>query len=189
MIQVGSFLNFDTICLTETLLKITLYFISGFHCTQKSEFLLLLIPSFVNYISSTNRMSRRICSHSWKHAQNCTWTVWPSSKRFYTLWRWYTQKASPHKIIHTCVTAVQSTWKLCILLQVHFTALQPEIHLFSKPWSVYLVFTCGKNHSHSQTCVHFEMCKIWSSASVLMKTHVSWDMMFCHLKNNYWHFR
>jgi len=83
VIQVGSFLNFDTTCLTETLLKITLYYVM-----QLSLHPTVRIPTAVNTI---------MCKLHLIHEQNVEKNLQPQletfiklymdgvGKRFYTL--------------------------------------------------------------------------------------------------------
>jgi hypothetical protein len=68
-------------------------------------FLVLVIPSQVNWASSVNRILCGICSCGCSHTRNCTQLAWVVGKRCCTLWRWCGQKPSQWKILHTCVYA------------------------------------------------------------------------------------
>jgi hypothetical protein len=56
----------------------------GFSNAQECEFLVMVMPSPENLVSSANRMLRRTCRHGGRHLQNPTLLVWSRGNRSYT---------------------------------------------------------------------------------------------------------
>jgi hypothetical protein len=99
----------------------------GFLCTHGCEFLVLVVPSRINWASSLNRISCKVCNCSYSHSQNGTWLAWPLGSGCF-LFRGDTGRnhhgaklSIPVPFLH------QSSWKFCLHLYLGFVAQLPNI--------------------------------------------------------------
>jgi hypothetical protein len=109
-------------------------------CAKQCKFLMMVIPSQVNWASSMKRMPRRMCSHGCSHSQICTQLAWSG------------------KWLH------QSSWKFCVYLG--FTALLPDHHIHTTAVHV-LQLLVGRTQSSSKFCILSQMfCKVDITAGI-----------------------
>jgi hypothetical protein len=111
-----------------------------FSCIQECKFLLGnttlgTLPSYVN------RRSGRICRYGYSHSQICNKLEWSPG----ILWRWYKQKPSGCRILHTCVCS-KSSWKFYAYWYFGLVAVLPEHHLIHTTVVHILHLLMERNH-------------------------------------------